>query len=177
MVRLWMILLLSAALVTGCGKREDASSPGELPAPAHGIAIGASAPDWTLQDLGGNAVQLSEFRGKKGVVVVFFATWCAICMEEVPDLIAFQKQFENEPVALLGIGVDQPAAVLQRFADNRKVNYRILPDPGGAVAAQYHVVGVPTIYGIDAQGVVRYSAHGLPADKQALVRQLVPAAE
>jgi peroxiredoxin len=93
-------------------------------------------------------------------------------MEEVPSLIAFQSQYKDRPVELIGVDYDQPAPVVQRFAEARKVNYPLLLDPGGTVATAYGVVGIPAFVGIDAAGVIRYMDNVLPGDLDALVKQL-----
>jgi peroxiredoxin len=144
------------------------------PGTAAGSAVGSRAPGWRLNDLAGKPVALDDYRGKKGVLLAFFATWCAACMEEVPSLIAFQDKYRDEPVELIGVDYDQPAHVVKRFAEARKVNYRLVLDPDGSVAAAYGVVGFPTFVGIDATGTIRYLDNALPGDLDALVKQLEP---
>ena len=104
--------------------------------------------------------------------MAFFATWCAACMEEVPSLIAFQGRYADRRVELIGVDNDQPAHVVKRFAEARKVNYKLVLDPDGTVATAYGVVGFPTFVGIDAAGTVRYVGNVLPGDLDALVKQL-----
>jgi thiol:disulfide interchange protein DsbD len=152
------------------------AAAGISPTPASpgtgGAVVGNPAPGWQLNDLDGKRVALGDYRGKKGVLMAFFATWCAACMEEVPSLITFQSQYKDRPVELIGVDYDQPAHVVQRFAEARKVNYPLLLDPGGTVATAYGMVGIPTFVGIDAAGVIRYMDNVLPGDLDALVRQL-----
>ncbi len=149
------------------------NSPGPAtPVTGGGAAVGSTAPGWQLNDSDGKPVALSDYRGKKGVLMAYFATWCAACMEEVPSLIAFQNRYKDRAIELIGVDFDQPAHVVKQFAEARKVNYRLVLDPAGAVATGYGVVGFPTFVGIDATGAVRYRDNVLPADLDALVRQL-----
>jgi thiol:disulfide interchange protein DsbD len=150
---------------------------GISPAPAtartgSGAVVGNPAPDWRLNDLAGKPVALGDYRGKKGVLMAFFATWCAACMEEVPGLTAFQSRYDGRPVELIGVDYDQPAQVVKQFAEARKVNYKLVLDPDGAVATAYGVVGFPTFVGIDAAGTIRYVDNALPGDLDPLVKQL-----
>ena len=165
------------AVSLGCAKRDESPSARTSPTPTQpgqrsAATVGNPTPDWKLNDLDGNPVKLSDFRAKKGVLLVFFAIWCPYCMEEVPRLIAFQNAYKGRSVELIGVDLDQPAQVVKRFAEERKINYKLLLDPGGNVATAYGVVGIPTLVGIDATGTVRYIANGLPEDLNALVKQL-----
>jgi cytochrome c-type biogenesis protein len=155
--------------------RPAAEGPAPMPAAPKaggGTTVGNPAPDWRLNDPDGKPVALSDYRGKKGVLMAFFATWCAECMEEVPSLIAFQSKYKDRAVELIGVDNDQPAHVVKQFAEARKVNYKLLLDPDGTVATAYGVKGFPTFVGIDAGGAIRYVANVLPGDLDALVKQL-----
>ena len=142
------------------------------PGAGRGAAVGSPAPDWRLSDPEGKPVALADYRGKKGVLMAFFATWCAACMEEVPSLIAFQSSYADRRVELIGVDNDQPAHVVKQFAEARKVNYKLVLDPDGTVARAYGVAGFPTFVGIDAAGTIRYAGNVLPGDLDALVKQL-----
>ena len=139
------------------------------------LAVGGKAPAWQVKTLDGKKVALADFTGKKGVVVAFFATWCPHCMEEVPDLIAFQNKIKDAKVELVALALDQPERVLTKFVDSRKVNYVVANDADGVIARAYGVVGIPTIIGIDAQGTVRYIEHALPREQAEFVKLLEPA--
>ena len=137
-----------------------------------GAVVGNPTPDWQLNDPDGKPVALGDYRGKKGVLMAFFATWCAACIEEVPSLIAFQSRYKDRSVELIGVDYDQPAHVVKQFAEASKVNYKLVLDADGTVAAAYGVVGFPTFVGIDAAGTIRYFNNVLPGDLDALVKQL-----
>jgi len=176
--QIWTWAACAAIAVSlGCAKREESPGARTSPTPAQpgrliSATVGNQAPDWQLNDLDGKPVKLSDFRAKKGVLLAFFATWCPYCMEEVPSLIAFQNAYKDRSVELIGVDLDQPAQVVKRFAEERKINYKLLLDPGGRVTTTYGVVGIPALVGIDATGTVRYLANGLPENLDALVKQL-----
>jgi peroxiredoxin len=193
-----IILTISLAMAlalapTGCGRNEAASvaaasqppsvakdpqrttQPEAEPTSASPVAVGKPAPDWALSGLDGKPVRLSDFRGKKGVLLVFFATWCPYCMEEVPSLIAFQNKYKDAKVELIAVDIGQPANVVKSFAEARKVNYRLVLDMDEKVATAYGVTGIPTNIAIDAAGTIRYMDNPFPRDVDALVKQLEPA--
>ena len=126
---------------------------------------GDDAPDFTLKTHDGRSLTLSRLKGQRGVVLVFFATWCEPCMAEVPHVKDFVEATRDKNILVYGVNIDQPLDVVKRFVEDKKVNYRILLDEKGAVAQRYGVYGIPHVTAIDADGVVRYIGHGLPRGK------------
>jgi len=130
------------------------------------------APDFSLKTHDGKTFQLSKLNGKRGALLVFFATWCPGCMAEVPEVIEFVKTVGEKPVLVYGVNLQQSQDVVDRFVKEKNVNYRILLDQTGEVASKYQVTGIPLLVGIDAAGRVRYLDHGFPKDKQKLIATL-----
>lgn len=131
------------------------------------------APDFTLTLLGGNRITLSSFKGEKGVLLVFFATWCVRCMKETPEIKKFTKMAQKENVAVFGINYKQPAEIVERFKKSAKINYGILLDTDGTVAAEkYGIKGLPHIVGIDAKGGIIYRGTNLPDNKAEFIKNL-----
>ncbi len=106
------------------------------------------APDFTLVNLDGKNVTLSDFRGKI-IIVDFWATWCGPCKMEIPSFIKLQDDYRDD-VVVLGISLDQggPKAVVP-FAEKMKINYPIVYGNGSVVQAYGGVRGIPTTFVID----------------------------
>ena len=105
------------------------------------LIIGDSAPDFTLVNQFGADVTLSDFRGKKNVVMVFYPlSFSGICTGELCELRDNFAQFENADVELLAISVDSKF-VQKKFADSEGYSFSVLADfwPHGAVAKAYGV--------------------------------------
>jgi peroxiredoxin len=119
------------------------------------------APDFTLIDLDGNQVSLSQFSGKP-VVINFWATWCMPCRIEMPHLIAAYEQEESD-IVFLAIGVEDTESAVRRFAEEYSMPFTILLDDG-QVARDYRVRGIPVTFfiGRDGQIVVRYEGGMTP---------------
>ena len=131
------------------------------------------APDFTLTVLGGDRVTLSSFKGKKGVLLVFFATWCVSCVKETPEIKKFTKMAQKENVVVFGINYKQPAEIVERFKKSAKINYGILLDTDGTVATEkYGIKGLPHIVGIDAKGGIIYRGTALPDNKAEFIKKL-----
>jgi thiol-disulfide isomerase/thioredoxin len=106
------------------------------------------APNFTLTDLNGQEVSLSDFKGKV-IIVDFWATWCGPCKMEIPSFIQLQEDYKDD-VVILGISLDQggPKTVVP-FAKKMNINYPIVYGDGSVVQAYGGVRGIPTTFVID----------------------------
>lgn len=139
----------------------------DSPAPA---AAGTPAPDFALRDQHGQTVRLSDFRGRRNVLLVFYPwAFSGVCTGELSALRDDLPRFQNEDVQVLAVSVD--AMYSQRaFADREGFDFPLLADfwPHGAVARAYGVfeetagAAVRGTFLIDRDGVVRWSVvHGI----------------
>ncbi len=133
--------------------------PSSAPQPLAGVAVGTTAPDFMLQVYGGNGtgatVKLSALRGHP-VILNFWSENCAPCLQEVPYLERFYKQYGvQHQFMLLGINQADPKDDIASFGATYHVTYPLLFDNGGNTNARYSVTAIPTTYFIDSSGVVR----------------------
>jgi thiol-disulfide isomerase/thioredoxin len=130
-----------------------------------------AAPDFELYDLDGRVVHLSDFAGKS-VLLNFWATWCAPCKAELPDLVEVQRQYGGDGFVIVGISLDRigPAKV-REFVRSAGLNYPILMGNGDVVAAYGNFQMIPTSFLLNAshEKVKQYT--GLVTKAQ-LVRDL-----
>jgi len=108
------------------------------------------APDFTLTDMEGNKVSLSDYKGKI-ILLDFWATWCGPCKMEIPSFIKLQNDYKDD-VVVIGVSLDQsgPAAVVP-FAKKMNINYPIVYGDGKVVQAYGGVRGIPTTFVIDKE--------------------------
>ncbi len=130
-------------------------------------------PDFTLASLGKGSVTLSHLKGKKGVVLIFGATWCVNCVREMPEVKKFAEKAQKENVVVFGLFYKQPAEIVARFAKSQKINYGILLDLDGTVAEEkYGLRGIPHCVGINGAGRIIYRGTSLPDNKAEFIKDL-----
>lgn len=129
------------------------------------VQVDELAPDFRLQDLDGNVVMLSDFRGKT-VVLNFWATWCPPCREEMPE---FQELWDHrgadgtDDLVVLAVNFlrdDTVGAATNFIAANEFTFVVVFDTTRGDVAARYGVRGLPATFFIDRNGIVRTTALG-----------------
>ncbi len=104
-----------------------------------GIAVGQPAPEFALKDQHQQEVKLSDFRGKRNVVLMFYPLdWSPVCTNEHACMANDMKKFDELDAAVLGLSVDSVWSH-KAFADKLGIKYSLLADfhPRGAVASQY----------------------------------------
>lgn len=119
------------------------------------------APDFALQDLNGNIVKLSDYKGKV-VIIDFWATWCGPCRRGIPEFVALQAEYGEDKLAILGVSVDQgDLSVVPKFAKNYEINYPVLYANEDIQRKYGPIRSIPTAFIVDRSGKVRDLAIGL----------------
>ena len=110
------------------------------------------APDFTLPDMSGRKVSLSDFKGK-AVFLNVWATWCAPCRREMPDIQSLARKMDPEKFVVLAVSVDQGGREdVAQFYKGRRLDIPTLLDQEGKVAKLYGVTGYPETFLIDKKG-------------------------
>jgi cytochrome c biogenesis protein CcmG, thiol:disulfide interchange protein DsbE len=165
-----------------------ASTLQSLPAPltstllslasASGLTVGQPAPDFSLKTLDGQTtITLSELRGKP-VILNFWASWCTPCRQEMPALQAAYEAHQGEGLTVLAINLTTQDTLpdAQAFIEELQLAMPALADETNAVGEAYHIIGLPTTYFVDAQGIITYLKLG-PLDESQLnshIKEMAP---
>ncbi len=146
--------------------------------PQVGRAVGDLPIDFTLKDLEGNPHSLKGLRQEKKVVlVVFWASWCVPCLQEVPVVREAYAKYHDRGLEVLGIAVDisQTREGARTLARQMKMDYPILWDDGGSVMDRYRIASIPQNFLIGRDGIIRYAGTSLPPAHDALIESLLAA--
>ena len=111
----------------------------------------AEAVDFTLTDLEGNEVSLSDFQGK-WVLLTFWATWCGPCLSEMPSLQRFWERHGEAGIAVVGVAVGSPENEVRSVVQRKGVTFPVLIDVGDRVSSRYQAWSVPVAYLVDPGG-------------------------
>jgi peroxiredoxin len=135
--------------------------PAALSAPqlSVGTDAGNLAPDFLLEGLDGGDVQLSKLRGQP-VVINFWATWCQPCRQEMPNLVKAYNQYQGQGLVILGVNLQEGKGIIEPFAQDFGITYPIAIDRTGSVGDKYHLLGLPTTYFVDRNGVIKSEYSG-----------------
>lgn len=137
-----------------------------------GIPVGQTPPAVTIEDLNGNPVALSQWIGKKPVVVEFWATWCPICGELLPRMEAAQKKYgDRAAFVVIAVAVNQSRRSVQRHLVRHPMPFTFLWDAKGAAVRAFQAPSTSYVAVLDARGTVVYTGVGADQDIEAALQK------
>ena len=127
----------------------------------HVVGVGDNAPNFRVQTESGAVITPSNFGGKV-LVLNFWASWCAPCVQEIPSLNRIQKMFASQGLVVLGVNVDSKEELYRNMLRRFQVSFQTARDPQENISYQYGTYKVPESYIIDRNGKVLQKYAGLP---------------
>jgi len=118
------------------------------------------APDLNLESPTGEKVPLAAYIGKKPVLLVFWASWCKICNDEIPRL----KKLNADGFKVIAVNEGESAWKTKRFIAMNDIDYLVVLDSDGSVAKAFQVPGVPACAIIGKSSLIVFRGMGLPED-------------
>lgn len=117
--------------------------------------VGEPAPDFTTEDVFGNPVSLSQFKGQP-VWLMFWGSWCPPCRAEFPDIQAAYSKLEPQGLRMLGVSLRESPIDAAAYAGRNGATFLVLSDPDEMdTGAAYPILNFPTHIFIDKDGIVR----------------------
>jgi peroxiredoxin len=122
------------------------------PAVLKTAAFVEKAPDFVLKDLNGRKFRLGDFRGKQPVLIIFSATWCTFCREEIPHFKSIHAAYAKQGLEIVNIDIQESKEKVAKFTAKYGLPYRVLLDEDGVVGGIYDIRGVPSMVLVDLNG-------------------------
>jgi peroxiredoxin/outer membrane lipoprotein-sorting protein len=133
---------------------------------------GQKATDFTLTSLDGKSYTLSKLRGKV-VMLDFWATWCGPCRIEMPHVQKLHSEFKTKGLVVFGVNYGETSSRVKPFIAKNAYDFTILMDTRQEVGSHYEVNGIPALFIIDKDGVIR--SHFVGVRDEGQLRQALAA--
>lgn len=160
-------LFLLAFTLGNCGAPSGGGCSAGAPFVSSERFLGNQAPNFVLPNLAGEKVELAKLVQEKPTLLVFWATWCPTCIEEIPVLNEWVERYPN--LQILGINVQESIEEVKPFAAQRGLRYPVLLDEEAEVTHQYGLVGIPAAILLAKGGRVIYYGFALPPDIEKVI--------
>jgi peroxiredoxin len=115
--------------------------------------------DFTLDDLEGNAVKLSDFEGK-AILLYFWTTTANIAIEELPKLEKLYESIKDEGMTIVSVNIKESKEIVGEFVKKNKITFPVLLDKNGELEKVYSRLRIPTAYIIDPEGFLAAATNG-----------------
>ncbi len=153
LVLLAVVVVMGILTVPGCAPSSQPVQSVQQEATV-GVNVGDLAPDFTLTDLEGNQVSLSDFRGK-AVFINFWATWCPPCRAEMPEIEAVYQEYKDKNVVVVGVDILETEDKVRQFVERGGYSWIFVIDTTGEVTNNYGIAAIPTSFFIDRDGIIK----------------------
>jgi peroxiredoxin len=126
--------------------------------------IGKAAPDVVLSKTDGTSGSVIASRQGKKSVLIFWATWCPHCYEELGAVNDGLSSIEQKGIKIILVDVGETREDVKNYFNQRQMKLVSFLDEDNFLQQQYHLIGVPTIIFIDENGIIRNMTHEFPSD-------------
>ena len=182
-------IILATLILGACKRTEQPAAPGDsaapavqppaqstAAAPAAGIDVGSTLPEYSATWLDGSKFDLAG-RREKVVLLNVWATWCGPCVYEIPELQALHERFGPRGFEVIGVSVDEgDVEGVRQFVADKKVTYPIALDPQGRLADMLQTSVLPTTVLLDRKGTIVWKKYGAIMAKDSALEQAIESA-
>jgi thiol-disulfide isomerase/thioredoxin len=150
MARKRLLLLASAILATVVFVVIVRQRHWQLPASP---GPSSSAPDFTLKQLNGAPLRLSDYKGKV-ILLDFWATWCAPCRDEIPRFVEWQAKYGDQGLQVIGVSMDDDIRPVEKFSREIRMNYPVVMGTQELTSRYGGILGLPANIVIGRDGKI-----------------------
>jgi len=150
-----IILLLLTIWLSACEVKTKREEAGKLKQDIGAEKEWGNAPDFTLPELEGNSLTLSDFKGKV-IILNFWATWCPPCRREIPDFVELYENYKDRGLLIIGVNLDGgDRSLVKQFSEKYKINYSVVLGNVNVTEDYGGIRAIPTTFIIDREGNIR----------------------
>jgi len=131
--------------------------------------VGQPAPDFTLKTLNGQEVNMTRFRDGQPAMIFFWATWCPHCRRQLKELTRQHETIEANGIKLILVDVAESPQIIRNYITAHNISLAILLDQDGTTARDYGIIGVPTFFFINREGIVVAAKNFLPDQYESIL--------
>ena len=124
--------------------------------------IGQAVPDFTLKNISGQDVNLAKVRNGKKAIIFFWATWCPHCRKALHELTPRAQELKDKNIQLVLVDVGEKAKIVEEHLKKNQMDFDVLLDEQNVVSNKYDLIGVPTFYFVNEQGIIKNVRYEFP---------------
>jgi len=132
--------------------------------------VGEKAPDFTVNTLNSGKLNMSKFRDGQSAIVFFWATWCPHCRNQLKELAKKKEELTQKGIKVILVDLQETAQQVKSYMDKNKIDYEVFFDEDQSLAEIYGIVGVPTFFFINKDGVIKAVEHEIPSNYEASLK-------
>jgi len=133
--------------------------------------VGKAAPEFTLKNLEGKELSLTQYRDGQSAVIFFWATWCPHCRTALKGLNQKKAEFEKKGIKLVLVDLGESAEEVSEHLRKSNMDLNVFLDMDTALSESYGVIGVPTFYLVSKDGIVKKVDHALPENYEEILNR------
>ena len=166
---MWFVVSATVLLSLGAPDWAHAQGEGDL-----GIALGATPPPVTIQDLDGRPVNLGSLIGQKPLLIEFWATWCPLCAALMPQIdSAYARHRDKVAFVAVAVAVNESPAAVKRHLAKEPHPWPFLWDANGGAVRAFQAPSTSYVVVLDAKGKVVYTGLGEEQNIEAALQKVV----
>ncbi|MBI5632072.1 MAG: TlpA family protein disulfide reductase [Nitrospirae bacterium] len=149
-----LLFIVLGLVATACSKKDSKSAESQS-AVGSSAELSTVAPDFTLKDLTGKNISLSDYKGRV-ILLEFWATWCPPCKASVPILVELKKKYEQRGFIVIGVSIDtdsDASDIVRQFSASYNINYPVVM-ADEMIQKKYNIISVPTSFLIGKDGKI-----------------------
>jgi peroxiredoxin len=131
--------------------------------------IGKQAPDFKLATLKSGEVSMTDFREGKSAIIFFWATWCPHCRTQLKELDKKKEELSRKGIKIILVDLQEPVRQVASYMEKNKLDLEVFLDKDQSVAEQYAIIGVPTFYFLNKDGIIRAIEHEIPSNYEEIL--------